>query len=135
MSDAMTIRSTQLAAHDAGFDSQFASDPSGDVRCVAGGHLVNPAALTVALIWRLEGASDVADLLLVTAVVCPRCGARGVLLLGYGPNATPADEQVLAHLDLAAAHPGPAPGDPPIDPGHSGGIPLPDVPTPPQDAL
>lgn len=51
---------------------------------------------------RLEGASDAADLLIVVAVRCPACDTGGALVLGYGPNGTPADDAVLGELPLDA---------------------------------
>jgi hypothetical protein len=49
---------------------------------------------------RLEGSSDAADLLLVVMSRCPNCSRRGVLTLGYGPNATEDDVAALECLDL-----------------------------------
>ena len=49
---------------------------------------------------RLEGASDPADMSLVVPLDCPDCGARGVLVLRYGPEASMEEADVLAVLDL-----------------------------------
>ena len=48
---------------------------------------------------RLEGASDPAEMMAVVAITCPRCEARGVLVLGYGPAAAVEDSDVLRALD------------------------------------
>ena len=60
---------------------------------------------------RVEGASDPADLALVTTVECPHCGARGALILRYGPEASEDEADLLTALERdAGAQPGAAPG-------------------------
>lgn len=98
----LTLMDALEAADEAGFTAQFLAVEDGEVRCEAGGHHVNPAALSVESLWRIEGASDAADLTIVVAVVCARCDARGTLTLGYGPNSSRADETVLRYLDVDA---------------------------------
>jgi len=48
---------------------------------------------------RLEGASDPDDMIVVAAVSCPKCGAKGTLVLKYGPEATPEESEVLRSLE------------------------------------
>jgi len=38
-------------------------------------------------------------MLAITALVCPVCESRGTLVLGYGPQATAADTDVLGALE------------------------------------
>jgi hypothetical protein len=40
-------------------------------------------------------------MLAVCAVACPSCATRGTLVLTYGPEATPEDDDVLEQLDDA----------------------------------
>jgi hypothetical protein len=47
---------------------------------------------------RLEGASDPDDMLAAVALACPRCGARGSLVLNYGPTASTEEAAVLVAL-------------------------------------
>jgi hypothetical protein len=47
---------------------------------------------------RLEGTSDPDDMVLIVAAVCPACGARGAVVLGYGPEASAADADVVVAL-------------------------------------
>ena len=47
---------------------------------------------------RLEGASDPADMLLVSALSCPRCGARGVFVAPFGPAASERQAAVVRGL-------------------------------------
>ena len=56
-------------------------------------------AVAVERLSRTEGASDPADMVVVAAVRCPRCDARGTLALKYGPGASPEEAEILAHLD------------------------------------
>lgn len=51
--------------------------------------------LDVAQERRLEGASDPDDMLLAVAATCPACGARGVIALAYGPEASPEDADLV----------------------------------------
>ena len=40
-------------------------------------------------VYRFEGASDPGDEAIVIGVTCPACGAKGVLVSAYGPDADP----------------------------------------------
>ena len=56
-----------------------------------------PSQLLVDKFFRFEGDSDPADESIVFAVRCPSCGAKGVLVSPYGPDADP---EVLQQLTL-----------------------------------
>lgn len=88
------------AAHD-GFGSHFTAVAPGRVHCDACDRRLRPRDLDVVRLRRLEGASDVADMLLVAWCECPACRTRGVLTLGYGPNAADPDVEVLAGIDVS----------------------------------
>src|SRR4051812_4745505 len=45
---------------------------------------------------RLEGASDPADMMMVVPTTCPECGARGSLILHYGPTASAEEADVMS---------------------------------------
>jgi hypothetical protein len=47
---------------------------------------------------RLEGASDPDDMVIVVAARCPECGARGKVVLGYGPASSDVDSDLVAAL-------------------------------------
>ena len=49
---------------------------------------------------RLEGASDPDDMLAIAALVCSQCGARGTVVLHYGPQSDPRDDAILQGLDV-----------------------------------
>lgn len=70
----------------------------GEVRCshCGGSHTVDGLEATVVL--RVEGASDPADEAIVAGVTCGTCGAKGVLVAGYGPTQDPAEATVLKRL-------------------------------------
>jgi hypothetical protein len=101
--------------------SEPARDPSGldeilatfaqdgfvcDMRALAGGAVqcaecstASPAGeFAVAALRRTEGASDPGDMSAVVALACPNCGARGTVVLRFGPEAGEADDDVLAAL-------------------------------------
>lgn len=84
-----------------GFTGQFMPRGGARVECLACHHL-SPADETVLRhLRRLEGASDPADMLAVVALSCPHCGALGTAVLGYGPEATAVDDEVLSNLEDA----------------------------------
>lgn len=97
-SDGITLIEV-LASYDrSGFSAQLAATLDGQVRCFSCRHTVAPATVLLHSLLRLEGVSDPADLLAVTAVTCPQCQAKGVLVLNYGPVATAGDADVLLGL-------------------------------------
>ncbi len=84
-----------------GFTGQFAPRAGAQVECLEC-HRLSPADHTVLRhLRRLEGASDPADMLAVVGLACPHCGHRGTAVLGYGPEASPIDAEVLASLEDA----------------------------------
>ncbi len=92
----------ELAAED-GFSVEFvvADEPSsGDdaLRCPRC-ETDSPADSFVRT-WteRLEGASDPADMLHVSALTCPNCSARGLFIAPFGPSATERQAAVLRAL-------------------------------------
>jgi hypothetical protein len=85
---------------------------TGSLRAVEGGNLhcdacdgVRPAStFEVLSIRRLEGASEPDEMMSVVAAVCPRCGARGVAVLGYGPSASADDADASVALASVPEH-------------------------------
>jgi DNA-directed RNA polymerase subunit N (RpoN/RPB10) len=82
-----------------GFASQFDSRDSGLVHCFSCGEDHPAEGCRHGELQRLEGASDPADMLAVVPVRCPGCGAKGVLVANYGPEASAADAEVLRSLE------------------------------------
>jgi hypothetical protein len=84
-----------------GFTGQFMPRDGGQVECLTC-HRLSPADETVfRQLRRLEGASDPADMLAVVGLACPHCSAQGTAVLGYGPEATTVDTEVLELLEDA----------------------------------
>lgn len=82
-----------------GFTGQFMPREGGQVECLTC-HRLSPADETVFRhLRRLEGASDPDDMLAVVGLACPHCGARGTAVLGYGPEASAVDTEVLELLE------------------------------------
>lgn len=98
-----TLVSALEHARDAGFDHDVVANEDGTLRCTTCNATVDAAEIEVVHEQRLEGASDAADMLMVVAANCPRCGAGTALVLGYGPNASEADAEVLTRLRLSSA--------------------------------
>lgn len=53
--------------------------------------------------YRFEGPTDPGDEAIVLGLSCPACGAKGVIVSAYGPDADPALFEVLARLPHAKA--------------------------------
>ena len=87
-----------------GYGTQQVARSDGAVECLGCGESSDAGRFAVDEVSRLEGASDAADLMLVARTTCPSCDRKGVLTLGYGPNASDDDTDVLARLDIDAAN-------------------------------
>ena len=81
-----------------GYRTQMAARPGGSVLCTSCHQESDAAAMQVDGLERAEGVSDPDDMLAVVALVCPICNAHGTLVLGYGPEASAEDAEVLARL-------------------------------------
>lgn len=68
------------------------------VRCGACGHEAEPDRVGRDWMHRLEGTSDPDEMSTVSAVVCPACGARGLLVLPFGPRASAEEAAVSRRL-------------------------------------
>jgi hypothetical protein len=55
--------------------------------------------LVIRQTFRFEGMSDPGDEAIVLGVECPSCGAKGIIVSAYGPDADPRFIALLDHLD------------------------------------
>jgi hypothetical protein len=78
-----------------GFSADFTVDDSG-VHCTVCDAQHAPAELRISRRFRFEGPTDPADEAIVLGVRCPTCGARGIVVSAYGPDA---DDQLLALIE------------------------------------
>jgi hypothetical protein len=84
-----------------GFTGQFMPREGGQVECLTC-HRLSPADENMFRhLRRLEGASDPDDMLAVVGLACPQCSAQGTAVLGYGPEASAVDTEVLELLEDA----------------------------------
>jgi hypothetical protein len=81
-----------------GFDHDMQVTDIGMLCCRECGHCVAAQDMELLELRRLEGASDVSDMAAVLGLRCGGCGARGIAIVRYGPEAGPGDEIVLRHL-------------------------------------
>lgn len=92
-------------AEQAGFTAQFdvAEDDSDNDALRCSNCKVESSASSFQRRWtrRLEGVSDPADMLHVSALECPNCGADGVFVSPFGPTASERQTAVLAALPEA----------------------------------
>lgn len=92
-----------------GYATQQIGRGDASIECTACDREFPGAAFCVEVVRRLEGASDAADMLLVACSKCPGCYQPGVLTLGYGPNTSEHDTEILKVLDLSVADPASSP--------------------------
>ncbi|MFT3855164.1 MAG: hypothetical protein QM733_20885 [Ilumatobacteraceae bacterium] len=93
-----TLRGVLDAYADAGFSGSFTVMERAQLECHACGATFDASSASMSSLRRMEGASDPDDMLAVVAITCPRCAAQGTVVLGYGPNATAEDGDVLQAL-------------------------------------
>ena len=97
-SDNTTLTEVLATWNERGFGGQFVGLDAGRIECVTCGSIAEAAQFEVVEWRRLEGASDVADMVKAFAAFCPACGVGGNLVLGYGVNASEEDEQISAAI-------------------------------------
>jgi hypothetical protein len=97
--DAETLLDVLQAFECEGYTSQFAARDAAQIECMTCKTLHRADAVNVRQLRRLEGASDPDDMLAVAALTCASCGARGTLILNYGPAASTEDAEVLRGLE------------------------------------
>ncbi|MGH8972723.1 MAG: hypothetical protein ACRD0C_05905 [Acidimicrobiia bacterium] len=81
-----------------GYGAQFGAREGGEILCFTCRDTFPAGEARIDALERLEGASDPDDMAAVAAMGCPRCGARGTIVLKYGPESTPEDAEVLLAL-------------------------------------
>ncbi|HLT15426.1 MAG TPA: hypothetical protein VK007_01890 [Acidimicrobiales bacterium] len=82
-----------------GYDHDLAVTDEAAVRCRSCGHEMPADGLDLDHLIRLEGASDPADMAAVLGISCTDCGMRGAAVVRYGPEASPAEAQLLRTID------------------------------------
>ncbi len=81
-----------------GYGAQFGAREGGEILCFTCREAFPAGEVNIDDLERLEGASDPDDMAAVAAMACPRCGARGTIVLKYGPESTPEEGEVLLAL-------------------------------------
>lgn len=102
-SDNTTLVAVLSELEQRGYEASFGSRPGAVIACSACRTDSPAATFDVAVVRRLEGASDPSAETIVIAATCPSCGARGTAALGYGPEAGSDDAMVVADLEIDAA--------------------------------
>lgn len=87
----------RLADH--GYADEVRPIPGAKLRWRTCGHTVDADEVHVEEQWRLEGASDPDDMMLVAAARCPVCGVGGAVVLHYGALASEEEADVVVALD------------------------------------
>ena|SRR5205823_14563585 len=83
----------------AGYTGQFVVRPGGRLLCVECNHELDGQDMQLDGFQRIEGQSDPADMAVVVALTCTRCGAKGTAVLKFGPDATAEEDEVLRVLE------------------------------------
>lgn len=84
-----------------GYTEQFGARPGAKIMCFKCRVELDASQFVVRQLLRTEGSSDPAAMAAVAAIECPECGARGTIVLTYGPEAPTEDDEVLRALEDA----------------------------------
>jgi hypothetical protein len=96
--DGCTIAEALERLEAAGHTGHFAARDTGMVLCLSCRQESPAGEVELVQVARTEGVSDPDDETAIAALVCPRCGTRGTLVLKYGPEAPLDDAEVLRLL-------------------------------------
>ena len=96
--DDSTLLAVLHSFADDGWTENLSVTDDGDIRCPSCDTVTPPADAGLDRLRRLEGVSDPDDMMAVLAITCPSCGARGVVVANYGPNASEGDSLLLQAL-------------------------------------
>lgn len=105
-SDSETLTEVLVALDREGYEGQLRALEGGRIQCLTCRTTSPASAFAIERLQRLEGVSDPADMMAVTGLRCAACGARGTLLLRYGPESTLEEDEVLRDLEDARRGPG-----------------------------
>ena len=94
-----TIAAAMQRLEAEGYTGQFAARDGAMVLCFTCRQESRAADVQLHELLRTEGVSDTADETAIAALTCPRCGARGTVVLTYGPEAPVDDAEVLRLLE------------------------------------
>jgi hypothetical protein len=81
-----------------GYDGEFFLGEHG-FGCRSCEQVHTPGRLAVDATYRFEGVSDPGDESIVLGITCPVCGAKGIIVSAYGPDAEPQLLTLLSLLD------------------------------------
>jgi hypothetical protein len=94
--DGGTTLTEVLAGYAAGgYTGSFSAGPGSTIECHQCNSKSTASRFRMSSLRRMEGASDPGDMMAVVAIECPSCGAKGTLVLGFGPMASEEDSDVL----------------------------------------
>ncbi len=98
-SDATTLVQLLAGYEEEGYTTQMAAREGGAIICFVCRTESPASEFRLSHLRRTEGASDPADMTAVAALECPSCGAKGTVVLKYGPAAPIEDAEALRLLD------------------------------------
>jgi hypothetical protein len=94
-----------------GWTGDFTALEDGVLRCLTCRESFGAANLDADGATRLEGASDPGDMAIVIPGTCPACSTKGTVVVRYGPEAGPADVDLLDAVEREPAMPAEHPAD------------------------
>jgi hypothetical protein len=105
VADAQTITEILARYERDGYTGQFRVLEGGRLQCLTCRREIDAGEAELERLQRVEGATDPADMAAVAGLRCPHCATRGTVVLGYGPEATLDDSEVLLAFDDERARP------------------------------
>jgi hypothetical protein len=98
-SDFTTLVELLKIYEDDGYTGNFGAREEATVICFGCRQETPAKEVRLESLRRTEGASDPSDMAVVAAIICPHCGQKGTLVMHYGPEATPEEDEVLRDLE------------------------------------
>ena len=99
MDDDLTLVDVLATFAADGFTQDMFVTSDAMVRCGACHHDTAPTDLVLNRMRRVEGESDPADMAGVLGITCTICGAKGAVVLRFGPEAEAQDDAVWLAID------------------------------------
>jgi hypothetical protein len=106
-----TLVDVLAAMADQGYAGDLTALEGAEVRCGSCHETWSADHLDADGASRVEGASDPGDMAIVIPGTCPSCGTKGTVVVRFGPEAGPADVDLLHAVEREPAVPAEHPGD------------------------
>ena len=93
-----TLREALARLEARGYDAEFFVR-NGHFICAGCGEELDPRQIVIEDVVRFEGESDPDEEMAVYAIACGPCGRKGTYTVGFGPEMSPEDADIVVKLN------------------------------------